>query len=174
MDIFQITITAIHEIYAVTVFIKGIVDDVKSYHADKLDIQTRLAHKFLFFDHFKDMFFDNGRGQAFYSKRPVAFQGDCKNILSNLQEILGEYKAKATKYGLLDVLDEDELVGSQLPSGTTWVSQYKDKMKYRLSQLGDLKKKAVNWSIFDKARIYKMLDAVREWTASSGRQYLGC
>jgi hypothetical protein len=47
-------------------------------------------------------------------------------------------------------------------------------MKYRLSQLGDLKKKAVNWSIFDKARIYKMLDAVREWTAGSGRQYLGC
>jgi hypothetical protein len=123
MDIFQTTITAIHEIYAVTVFIEGIVDDVKYYHADKLDIQTRLAHEFLFFDHFKDMFFDNGRGQAFYSKRPVAFQGDCKNILSNLQEILGEYKAKATKYGLLDVLDESELVGSQLPSGTIWVSQ---------------------------------------------------
>jgi hypothetical protein len=158
MDIFQTTFTAIHEIYAVAVFIKGIVDDVRAYDNDRADIRARLSHEFLFFDNFKDMFFDGGPGQEFYSRRSLAFRTNCDKILVRMQIVLAEYKVKATKYGLVD-LDEDDNQDDAAAAKGRWLSKFKDGM---VAQMSELKKKAIKWSIFDKPRILAMLVELRD------------
>ena len=102
MEIFNITISVIEQIYTITVFIQGIVNDVRSYESDKEEIQQQLQYKFLFVDVFKSTFFDNKLSQDHYRKQPTALQTDVHTTLTKLQSILYKYGIKAAKHGLLN------------------------------------------------------------------------
>jgi hypothetical protein len=169
MDIFGTAVTAIHEIYAVTMFIKTIVENVRSYDQDKLEIQMRVSHEYLFIKDFKRLFFDTETGRKFYNSRPLPFMNDCNSILAFLQAILGEYKAKAVKYHLIESDDED---GGVQPASDINPKNMVDLKRGRLSRfkervaanLQELVKTAVHWSIFDKSAILAMLERFSAWT----------
>jgi hypothetical protein len=101
MDIFGTTVTAIHELWAVGVFIKGIVDDVNSFVDDKKEIRDRVLHEFQFIEGFKRLFIDaEACGRQFYSSQSDSFLQDCKNIIDSLNDTLSDYEIQARKHGL--------------------------------------------------------------------------
>ena len=163
MDVFQTTVTVIQEIYTITVFIRGIVDDVKSYESDRKDIQQKMQHEFLFLDVFKSTFFDDEMSLLRYREQPKPLQADVYNILARLRSILGEYGIEAAKHGLLDYIGAQS-VGEDAPSKKELREQVKRICKNALTSAKDLKKKAFDWSLFDKARILKTLAVYSEWT----------
>ncbi|KAI9732134.1 MAG: hypothetical protein M1834_004230 [Cirrosporium novae-zelandiae] len=154
MDIFSTTITVIHEIYAITVFIRGVVNDVSSYESDKKDIQDKLQHEFVFIDMFKITFLDEGAGRERYIKQPKILQQDVNITSMKLRSILGEYRTEAVKHGLLDPHDNAANEGR---------IQVHALLKQIKSTAKDLKKKGFNWSLFDKAKILHTLCAYTEW-----------
>src|SRR5207244_1847898 len=138
----------------VVVFIKGVVHDVRSYEKDKSEIQAALSHEFLFFEDFKAMFFDDGPGQDFYRTRPRKMRDGFDEILRRLQEILGEYKAKGTKYGLIEQQEEEVADAKKFSTKEAPLVRFKRNMA---AQLETLKKSAIHWAIFDKSAILGML-----------------
>jgi hypothetical protein len=155
MDIFQTTSTAIHEIYNIGVFIKAVVDDVKHYDTDRDDIRHRLNHDFVCVNQFKATFIDKGPGQDFFTTRSEELQNNCKNIVLKLASILAEYESTALKHGLITATNDNE------PVPDAQSDPVKEKVGQRLKEL---KKKAFDWSLFDKKKLFNMLAEFREWS----------
>lgn len=157
MDIFGATVTAIHELWTISIFIKGVVDDVRSYGEDKKEICDRVLHEFQFIEGFKRLFIDaDARGLPFYSSQSEGFLQDCKNIIDRLNDTLSAYEVQARKHELIPKDGVDKI-----PDPEKWM---KAKLQHMVQRAADLKKKAYDWSIFDKPKLFRTLDKYREWT----------
>ncbi|KEF55613.1 uncharacterized protein A1O9_08363 [Exophiala aquamarina CBS 119918] len=167
MDIFGTTVTVIHEIYTITVFIKGVVDDVRSYGPETVQIRQKLAHEFVYVDLFQSNFFDDAANAEAYKKQSKMLQADVKSILDNLKRVLAEYAIEAAKHGIL-ADDGDPVVGQAV---TQPPPSKKIRVKDRVRKFVDgaredakeLNKKTL-WSLFDKEKILQMLTEYSEWT----------
>ena len=167
MDIFSTTVTVLQEIYAITVFVKGVVDDVKSYDLDTEEIREKLRHELVFIDAFQTMFFEDDAASASYKQQPIMLQEDVKSTLDQLKKVLGEYGMEAVKHGILGSdTNEDKHTTTEATAG------HKRELHGRVGKLVesvrskamDIKKKAIDWSLFDKAKILNMLETYSEWT----------
>jgi hypothetical protein len=167
MDIFGTTVTVLHEIYNITVFVKGVVDDVKSYGSDTDEIRQKLKHEFVFVDAFKSIFFEDVAASESYKRQPIMLQEDVKSILDNLKKVLAEYGMEAAKHGILtDDAGEgkdtaDKTVDTTKKEVHNRVQKFVEKA---LLKAKDVKLKAIDWSLFEKAKIIKMLETYSEWT----------
>ncbi len=100
MDIFGTTVTAMAEVYKITMFIRGVVADMKAYDSSKREIQDKLEHEFLFLTTFKELFFDKEavmRSDHLHDN----LKRDVFIILTALKKSLAEYGVLAAKHGLL-------------------------------------------------------------------------
>lgn len=167
MDIFSTTVTVLQEIYAITIFIKGVVDDVKSYESDTDIIKKKLRHEFVFVDTFRDLFFGDDTMSESYKQQPRMLQEDVKSTLDQLKTVLAEYGLEAAKYGILSHdADKDKdrtgvIVAKNNQDVHNRVRRFVDSAS---SKVKDIKLKAFDWSLFEKAKILKMLEIYSEWT----------
>lgn len=171
MDVYGAVATAVHEIHVVFVFIKKIVDDVRSYDSDVSDIRARLAHEILFFGQFKLLFFEDANGKRFFQRQNPSIQDDCNQSLTRLSSVLAEYRVQASRHGLdvssAGTADNDMVGVTERISGLAmdgrqedWMVDFNARFKMKLSEL---KRKAVHWSMFDKKNLKEMLEKVRDW-----------
>ena len=167
MDIFGTTVTVLEEIYAITVFVKGVVDDVKSYESDKDRIKKKLEHEFVFVDAFRTIFFGDGATSELYKQQPRMLQEDVKSTLDQLKTVLAEYGIEAAKHGILRHDAEEgkdktsAIAGEHTKALNNRVGKFVDNL---LSKAKDIKLKAIDWSLFEKTKILKMLEIYGEWT----------
>ena len=166
MDVFQTTVTVIQQVYTITVFIRSMVDDYKSYETDKADFQMKLQYEFLFVDHFKSVFFDNKANLARYPEQPIYLQTAVINILTKLQSYLSDYSVEAAKHGMLDDLGvHANGNGANAPIyQVTSEKELRERVKRICREVKGTKKKAIDWPLFDKAKIEKNLARYSEWT----------
>ncbi|RAO68475.1 uncharacterized protein BHQ10_004487 [Talaromyces amestolkiae] len=153
MDIFGTTVTAITEIYRITIFIKGVVTDIQNRDADKQEIRDKLDHELLFLESFKCLFYDNVGKFNYDSRLPESLKRDVEILLFALKGTLAEYGMLAAKHGLLDLDQEDDALKPL--SGRIQRIQLKVK---------DLKNKTIDWALFDKKKLTQTLAAYSGWT----------
>lgn len=167
MDIFGTTVTVIQEIYTITVFIKGVVDDVRSYGSDTELIRQKLAHEFVYVESFQSNFFEDDAHAEAYKNQSKMLQADVKSTLENLKKVLAEYGIEAAKHGILTE-DGDQVDGQATEQPA---KGKKDKVHGRLRKFIDgalldakeLSKKTI-WSLFDRDKILQMLAEYNKWT----------
>lgn len=175
MDIFGTVATVLHQVHVTYVFIQRVVTDVGEYDAVISDMKARLTHELLFVRQFRTIFIDDKNGEAFFRRQDKDVQEDCKQSLEALRGVLAEYRLVAAQYGLdVPVRDDDGSVGSiggdsagittpqvpGVPIKEAWLRTFNARMT---TKMGELKRKAVNWSIFDKKNMLAMLVKVRDW-----------
>ena len=107
MDIFSTSVEVIHEVYAITIFIKEVVADIRTYGSQTQSIQDKLNHEFVFIETFKDLCFDREKN-AFMKQDLLSsnLKQDVHMILQSLNETLAGYGKKAIEHGIL--LDQKE------------------------------------------------------------------
>ena len=167
MDIFGTTITVLEEIYNITVFVKGVVDDVKSYKSDTDVIKRKLKHEFVFVDAFRTIFFGDDATSELYKQQPRMLQEDVKSTLDQLKTILAEYGIEAAKHGILrDGADQGkDMTGATAAKNDEDVhNRVRKFIDSALSKAKDIKLKAIDWSLFEKDKILRMLETYSEWT----------
>ncbi|KAF4967700.1 hypothetical protein FSARC_4760 [Fusarium sarcochroum] len=183
MDIYSTASTAIRDIYTITVFIRAVISDVSEREQALLDIQGELEHEFLFLETFKDLFFDGGdkidgeHPSLWFETLPENFQRDVNNILCRLRRCLDSYETVALRHGLklseVDaLLDREgkqiENHDSQDPSKQS-SRGYKGRFRAKLDGIWrkvnwEEKFKGLEWALFDKDEVKKLVDQYGEWT----------
>jgi hypothetical protein len=162
MDIFGTTVTAITEIYRITIFIKGVVTDIENRDADKQEIRDKLDHELLFLDSFKHLFFDNDGKFIYDSRLPDSLKRDVEILLSALKGSLAEYGMLAAKHGMLDPEPGDE---RETPTDQGDASKHPSGRVQRIQlKLKDLKNRTFDWALFDKKKLTQTLTAYSSWT----------
>jgi serine/threonine protein kinase len=166
MDVFGTTVTVIQEIYTITVFIRGVVTDVKNYDADRDDIAVKIEHEYLFLESFKGLFFDDDGALMANAQLPTNLKRDVENNLKALKGCLAEDGLLAVKYGILiDTDGNGETQPSIADTSKTGAGEHSISLARRIkSKVLDLKKKAVDWALFDKDKLLKLLVEYSQWT----------
>ncbi|KAF5552672.1 hypothetical protein FMEXI_2823 [Fusarium mexicanum] len=164
MDIFGTTVTVVHEIYTITVFIKAVVKDTKDYDVDKADILVKVEHEFLFLESFIALFFGDDGALMASQQLPSNLKRDVSNILHALKSCLAEYGLLAAKHNILvddaevaECEDTSTTVAGKITSKSEW-------FKSKLLELKDLKKRSFDWALFDKDKLLDILLKYNQWT----------
>ncbi|CAI7641394.1 unnamed protein product [Penicillium palitans] len=159
MDIFQTTVTAIHEICRITIFIRRVVQEIRTYEENVSQLQAELEHEYL----------------------PDNLTRSVNNILTALNKCLAEYRIIALKHGL-DLSEAELAVGLEQQIITTTpqscsssvavipvppngrISEgYRDKFRAIITALGQ-KSRAPEWALFSKIKIQALLAQYSQWT----------
>ncbi|OAP55743.1 hypothetical protein AYL99_09895 [Fonsecaea erecta] len=167
MDVFMLTDAVIRDVYAVTVFIKQVVDNFGSYGPDTDQIKRKLVHELLYVETFQSNFFeDPDNAEAYRSQSPM-LQADVKSTLDSLNKVLAEYGIEAAKHGILTE-DEEQVdpVSTTRPKKSAegkGHSRLHKRIENYVSAVKEIRKKLV-WSLFEKDKILQMLVEYSEWT----------
>jgi len=148
-------VTVIQEVYNVTMFIRGLVDDIKAMEAVKKEIQDKLEHELFFLLAFKDLFFDKDDAPMRSDRIHGYLKRDVNIILMSLKRTLAEYETVAAKHGLLSQ-DVSPNLENQVQISSSFNTRVKTKVK-------DIKR-TLDWALFDKEKILKTLAVYSEWT----------
>ncbi|KAE8387269.1 hypothetical protein BDV23DRAFT_161567 [Aspergillus alliaceus] len=173
MDIFQTTVTVIHEISRVTIFIRRVVQEIRSYEDNVSRLQSELEHEFIFLETFKKLFFSGDNFEIRQFKYlPDNLTRSVHNILTGLNKCLAEYRVIALKHGL-DLSEAEVATGLEqttatpsplvLPIDEKVSEGYRDRFRAMIAALRQ-KTRAPEWALFSKAKIQALLAQYSEWT----------
>lgn len=169
MDIFGTVTTVVHEIHVVFLFIRKVVDDVRSYDSDITEMSAQLTVEIAFFEQFKRRYLQDEKGKRFFCDLDQNIQNACNIVLQRISGVLGQYHVEACRHGIDFSLPHTTLANvssgvapaasvSALPDD--WLTAFNAKLN-RIFK--DLKKKVFNWSLFDKKTLESMVGSVRLW-----------
>lgn len=161
MDIYNTASTALTQIIQVTIFIKGVVSDIKAYEKDRKQIQLRLDIQLVSLEFFGGRFLDEKYGLLLI---PGALSDRAANSICNLllkmNTVLAEYNDLISRFELFDDLQ----TGSpEDRSGEDWKQRSFDRVKAKFKTL---KLKGYHWALFEKTKLLGVLSEYKEWTDS--------
>ncbi|KAJ5129202.1 uncharacterized protein N7515_005241 [Penicillium bovifimosum] len=130
MDFYGTAVTAITQVYQVTVFIQGVISDVKAFDDDRAEIRLKLN---------VEPFIAN----------------TVEGLLVQMRKTLAEYEIMAAKYGLVDEEYVMEPENSRVQESL---------MERAKSKARSLKLKGYDWSLFDKKKLNRILEAYTKWS----------
>ncbi|RDW89928.1 uncharacterized protein DSM5745_01703 [Aspergillus mulundensis] len=157
MDFYGTACTAIEQAYKVTVFIKGIIDDVKSFDDDRLAMRLTLNTQLSTLRTFQRLFVDPERGLLLPGKADPFVAQNVIDLLMQMRQSLAQYELIAIKYGLatteIDALALDERTEGSL-------------LQRAKSKAMSLMRVAYDWSLFDKKKLERLLEEYTKWTTA--------
>ncbi|KAI9858822.1 MAG: hypothetical protein M1813_007289 [Trichoglossum hirsutum] len=158
MTSFNTTLNAMVEVYNVTMFIRGVIADGSAYDPDRQGIRDRLEHEFLFLESFQGLFFNNEGALMHHDRLPCSLRHDVHVILAALRKALAEYGMLAAKHGFLDIENDGQVMKTMTTDETlTFRERIRSKVK-------DIKKRNIDWALFDKGKMINTLSEYSEWT----------
>ncbi|KAK6505894.1 hypothetical protein TWF481_007783 [Arthrobotrys musiformis] len=178
MEVYTTASTAVHDIYAITVFIRTVIQDVKQRQQALDDIQAQLEHEFLFLETFNILFFgDDDRSGPWFRTLPDLFQRDLNNILTSLRRCLDAYDNVALKHGL-NLSEVNSTLGREYKqdecstadtlsskSSKNKVGRYRSIIEHMTKKVAWKERmKKLEWALFDQEEVKKLTDQYREWT----------
>lgn len=155
MDFYGTASTAITQIYQVTVFIQGVISDIKSFDDDRAEIRLKLNLQLSSLLFFKRIFFHPEHGLMVPGKIDPFIADTVEGLLVQMRKTLAEYELVAAKYGLVD---EEFTIEPEKPKAQESLLE-RAKSKAKL-----LKLKGYDWSLFDKKKLYRILEAYTKWS----------
>ncbi|OCL09188.1 hypothetical protein AOQ84DRAFT_354134 [Glonium stellatum] len=167
MDVFGTTVQVIQLVYQTTIFIRDVTNDVKDYGDAKRDISERLEHELAFVETFKYVCFEQEGALMKYEQVRDSIRRDVKHCLDALNRAISDYRFEATKYdGTIPTSNADvegaadSLAKTDLQDGD---ARLKDRMKAKY-QVWKKKAAPLQWSLFGKEKMEKMLENYKQWT----------
>lgn len=155
MDFYGTASTAITQIYQVTIFIQGVISDIKSFDDDRAEIRLKLNLQLSSLLFFKRIFFHPEHGLMVPGKIDPFIADTVEGLLVQMRKTLAEYELVAAKYGLVD---EEFTIEPEKPKAQESLLE-RAKSKAKL-----LKLKGYDWSLFDKKKLYRILEAYTKWS----------
>ncbi|KAJ5082439.1 hypothetical protein N7532_011482 [Penicillium argentinense] len=155
MDVYGTAVTVITQIYQVTVFIQGVVSDVEAFDDDRAEIRLKLNLQLSTLLFFKRMFFHPENGLMMPGKADPFIIDTVEDLLVQMYKTLAEYRTVAAKY---DLVDEEYTMKPEV-AGEKESLLERAKRKAKL-----LKIKGCDWSLFDKQKLYRILEAYTKWS----------
>ncbi|KAJ5747078.1 uncharacterized protein N7511_008774 [Penicillium nucicola] len=155
MDFYGTAVTAITQVYQVTVFIQGVISDVKAFDDDRAEIRLKLNVQLSTLLFFKRTFFHPEHGLMIPGKVDPFIAETVEGLLVQMRKTLHEYEIMATKYGLVD--EEYNIEPEKPKEQESLLDRAKSKAK-------SLKLKGYDWSLFDKKKLYRILEAYTKWS----------
>jgi hypothetical protein len=155
MDFYGTASTAITQIYQVTVFIQGVISDIKSFDDDRAEIRLKLNLQLSSLLFFKRIFFHPEHGLMVPGKIDPFIADTVEGLLVQMRKTLAEYELVAAKYGLVD--EEFTIEPEKSKAQESLLERAKSKAK-------SLKLKGYDWSLFDKKKLYRILEAYTKWS----------
>lgn len=156
MDVYGTAVTAITQVYQVTIFIKGVISDIKAFDDDRAEIQLKLNVQLSTLLFFKRIFFHPEHGLLLPGKVDPFIGDTVKGLLVQMRKTLAEYELVAARYGLVD---EELAIEPEKPAKTQESLLERAKSKAR-----SLKLKGYDWSLFDKKKLNHILEAYTQWS----------
>ncbi|KAJ6142583.1 hypothetical protein N7471_002036 [Penicillium samsonianum] len=155
MDVYGTAVTAITQIYQVTVFIQGVISDVRAFDDGRAEIRLKLNLQLSTLLFFKRTFFHPEHGLMVPGKVEPFIADTVEGLLVQMRKTLAEYEIVAAKYGLVD---EEYTIEFEKPKAQeSLVERAKSKAKM-------LKLKGYDWSLFDKKKLNQILEAYTKWS----------
>lgn len=155
MDFYGTAVTAITQLYQVTVFIQGVISDVKSFDDDRAEIRLKLNVQLSTLLFFKRTFFHPEHGLMLPGKVDDFIARTVSDLLEQMRMTLAAYEVVAVKYG---IAEEEFTLESVKPKVQ---ESLLDRAK---SKATTLKHKAVDWSLFDKKKLNRILETYTKWS----------
>jgi hypothetical protein len=157
MDFYGTASTAITQIYQVTVFIQGVLSDIKAFDDDRTEIRLKLNIQLSSLLFFKRNFFNPEHGLMAPGKVDPFIADTVEGLLMQMRKTLAEYEIVAAKYGLVD--EEFKIEPEKPKAQESLLERAKSKAK-------SLKLKGYDWSLFDKKKLYKIIETYTSWSTS--------
>ncbi|KAJ5951454.1 uncharacterized protein N7479_009867 [Penicillium vulpinum] len=155
MDFYGTAVTAITQLYQVTVFIQGVVSDVKAFDDDRAEIRLKLDLQIATLLFFKRIFVHPEHGLMVPGKVEPFIAQTAERLLVQMKKTLSEYEVVAIKYGLVD---DEYIIEPEKPKAQESL------MERAKSKVKSLKHKGYDWSLFDKKKLYQILEAYTKWS----------
>jgi hypothetical protein len=102
MDIYGTVVTTVDQIYRVTVFIQGIISDVKSFEQDKANIKLKLELQLASLQFFQQRFLNPEHGLMLPGNLPERVREAINHFLEKMRSVLAEYEVLEHRYDLSD------------------------------------------------------------------------
>ncbi|RAK99572.1 uncharacterized protein BO80DRAFT_426275 [Aspergillus ibericus CBS 121593] len=162
MDIYGTAVTAVQQVIQVTIFIKGVISDIKSYDDDRAAIQLRLDLQLTSLEFFQRRFLDKQRGLLLPGQLPNWVGETICNLLLKMGRVLVDYRLLVKEYEILDAspltLNDEEPAEKE-----KWKQSFLERAKGKAKAL---KLKGYDWALFDKKKLLGVLAEYKEWTDS--------
>lgn len=158
MDFYGTAATAIDQAIKVTIFIKGVISDIRSYEEDRSKFQLKLDLQLTSLEFFRRRFLDEQHGLLLPGGVPEWVADTICKLLLNMSKGLAEYQAIVAGYDFVDSSQENENGDRE-----KWKQSLFERAKTKAKTL---KLKGYNWSLFDKKKLIGVLEDYKEWTDS--------
>ncbi|EWC47689.1 hypothetical protein DRE_02889 [Drechslerella stenobrocha 248] len=169
MDIFQTTITAIHEIYNITIFIRSVLKKMREQEESLVQIQAKFDVEFAFLVEFKHLFFDSDRQRQYYRFLRPHMARAINVVVVELDKGLANYRLLLQSEGLdiahletdVDAVAGDGNTGEVQPQASSpAVAAIRDTIKRELAA----KKKELKWALFTQEKLEALVDRYELWS----------
>ncbi|KAF2840208.1 hypothetical protein M501DRAFT_932170 [Patellaria atrata CBS 101060] len=164
MDIYGTAVTAVDQVIKVTIFIKGVIDDIEAFEDDRQSLHLKLNLQLTTLEFFRRRFLDKEHGLMLPGYLPEWVIDTICELLLKMSEVLAGYQLLMHKYDVLD--DHKEPTESQNETTSErekWKQSFLERAK---SKLKTLKLKGYDWAIFDKKHFLGVLDEYKGHTDS--------
>ncbi|OKL61725.1 hypothetical protein UA08_02449 [Talaromyces atroroseus] len=160
MDIYGTAVTAVQQIYQVTVFIQGVVSDIKAFEQDKYNVKLKLELQLASLQFFQQRFLDPQHGLLLPGNLPERVQEAIKHLLEKMKSVLAEYEVLLHRY---DLSGEENSLGGMDVIEEKEKKSFFEKVKTKTKLL---KLKGYDWSLFDKEKIIAVVEEYKQWADS--------
>ena len=163
MDVYGTAVTAVQQVIQVTIFIKGVISDIKAYDDDRAAIQLRLDLQLTSLELFQRRFLDKQRGLLLPGQLPPWIGETICNLLLKMGRVLVEYRLLVKEYDVLDASLSALEDGEGPQKGERWKHSFLERAKGKAKAL---KMKGYDWALFDKKKLLAVLAEYKDWTDS--------
>ncbi|KAF3916889.1 hypothetical protein ABW21_db0200103 [Orbilia brochopaga] len=184
MDVFGTAVTAIHEIYTITVFIRGVVEEIRAYDKTVSQIQAKFDIEYAFLVEFKRLFFDGDDKLKQYQYLSPHLIRAIDAVIVELNSGLADYRLFIKGQGL-DFSDlEDETAAKAMAELAIKESGDNDSAPVEAStekpsklqgfwsnlkkDMGE-KKRQLKWALFNKEKIEALVGQYEIWSGKLRR-----
>ncbi|KAM0452900.1 hypothetical protein ACHAO4_005319 [Trichoderma viride] len=165
MDFYGTASTAVGQLIQVTIFIKGVITDIKEFEENLHEIQLKINIQLATLEVFRRRFVDSKDALMLPGRSSEFLVQTVTDLLLTMTGKLAVYEAFMRKYDIMDKKSGDgknEIEGSpdgQTDSKVSFLEGARTKFK-------TLKLKGYDWAIFDKKKLVAVLEDYRSDTDS--------
>lgn len=159
MDVYGTAVTAVQQIYQVTVFIQGVISDIKDFEQDKYNIQLKLELQLATLQFFEQRFLDPQHGLLLPGHLSERVQEAIKHLLEKMKGVLAEYEVLLHRFDLAG--EQNSLDGKDMAEKEKSKKSFFEKVKTKAKVL---KVKGYDWSLFGKERIIEVVEEYKQWS----------
>jgi hypothetical protein len=165
MDFYGTASTAVGQLIQVTIFIKGVITDIKEFEDNLHDTQLKINIQLATLEFFRRRFVDSKDALMLPGRSSEFLAQTVTDLLLTMTGKLAVYEAFMRKYDIIDENNGDEKTESEgSPEGET-VSNVSFLERAR-TKFKTLKLKGYDWAIFDKKKLLAVLEDYKSDTDS--------